>query len=139
MVRRWSSGLVALAKYRGSFWSCNRGRGLECESGEATTGDEGRRAESRTRFKRKVLRVNGAEVMPRSQQQQPPALLLLFAACLPLPRSAPFLLFRSFPDTLSHPVFPLSRHVSFPLAFSTRGRRRRRKKKGECYAGLLFF
>jgi len=38
---------------------------------------ERRRAESRTRFKRKVLRVNGAEVMPRPQQQQPSLARLL--------------------------------------------------------------
>lgn len=60
---------------------------------------ERRRAESRTRFKRKVLRVNGAEVMPRPQQQQPSSARvlahslarffrsLLFAPVLPLPRN----------------------------------------------------
>lgn len=44
---------------------------------------ERRRAESRTRFKRKVLRVNGAEVMPRSQQQQPSPARVFVRSLLP--------------------------------------------------------
>lgn len=44
---------------------------------------ERRRAESRTRFKRKVLRVNGAEVMPRPQQQQPSPARVFARSLLP--------------------------------------------------------
>lgn len=44
---------------------------------------ERRRAESRTRFKRKVLRVNGAEVMPRPQQQQPSPARVFVRSLLP--------------------------------------------------------
>lgn len=58
---------------------------------------ERRRAESRTRFKRKVLRVNGAEVMPRPQQQQPSSARVLAHS-----------LARFFRSLLFAPVLPLS-------------------------------
>lgn len=87
---------------------------------------ERRRAESRTRFKRKVLRVNGAEVMPRPQQQQPPSLaprtlslslFLSFARSFrsPLRARTVFSLFRS-----SHPPFGLAggKRESVKLPFS---------------------
>lgn len=73
-VRRWSgSGLVALAKYEIGGGGGARFADLFGRAREAGRLGwvERRRAESRTRFKRKVLRVNGAEVMLRPQQQQP--------------------------------------------------------------------
>lgn len=75
---------------------------------------ERRRAESRTRFKRKVLRVNGAEVMPRPQQQQPsPA--RVFARSL-------VRFFRSLLFTLV---------LSLGIAGEKRGKERERKRWGE--------
>jgi hypothetical protein len=67
---------------------------------------ERRRAESRTRFKRKVLRVNGAEVMPRPQQQQPTP----FASC-----ARSLLPFSPLRDR--SPLLPLSVPFSLPRAF----------------------
>lgn len=64
---------------------------------------ERRRAESRTRFKRKVLRVNGAEVMPRPQQQQP----------TPFARA----LARSFRSLLFASVLRLCLSLLLPFAF----------------------
>lgn len=83
--RRSDSGLVALVKY--GWIGVGKGNGFADLFGRARKAVrlgwvERRRAESRTRFKRKVLRVNGAEVMPWSQQQQPPLALRVFASSI---------------------------------------------------------
>lgn len=101
---------------------------------------ERRRAESRTRFKRKVLRVNGAEVMPRPQQQQPSSARvlahslarffrsLLFAPVLPLPRNnrrkkggreARFLSPRGFSPLLKHTLSSCLLLLSLSLSLSS--------------------
>lgn len=85
----------ALVKYRMTREGKRRKGGFANLFGRARkTGRLGwverRRAESRTRFKRKVLRVNGAEVMPRPQQQQPSSARVLHSL-LPFSLFAPVL------------------------------------------------
>ena len=95
------------------------GRGVSARGGPEGGGG---RVESRTRFKRKVLRVNGAEVMPRSQQQQPPS-------SSPSPFLPPvFLTLSSFSPFGS----PTLRFLLSSLSVSNRGK----EKRGECYAGV---
>lgn len=101
--RRSGSGLVALAKYGGEGEGEGGGEFADLFGRARKAGRLGwverRRAESRTRFKRKVLRVNGAEVMPRPQQQQPSSARVLAHS-----------LARFFRSLLFAPVLPLSRN-----------------------------
>lgn len=88
MVGWWAGWSGSTCKVWRSFWSCRR-----------------RRVESRTRFKRKVLRVNGADVMLPPQQQQPPSLPFSVVCFLSLSLCPSFFvslyIFRSFFNFLS--------------------------------------
>lgn len=144
VVHRWSGGLPELARYGGSFWSCERPRGERWRR-EGRRREGGRGVESRTRFKRKVLWVNGAEVMPRSQQQHPPFSLFLSAFISPC-------LFSDFPSFFSWlvlcfasfyvpspPIFSVSWYPTCPGVFDSSDKERWASCRSLCLVDSLLF